>query len=99
VLAPHCLTISIRIERKGLKVLRSPYNTSENTPDTPAMLKMHYYCCGIRKHLLETGNSTVTPVVSNLRSTLIRIDPALVDSGDSGCLPDSHFFLPPQFTY
>jgi len=41
---------------------------------------------------LETGNSTVTPVVSNLRSTLIRIDPALVDSG---YLPDSHFFLPP----
>ncbi len=33
--------------------------------------------------LLETGNSTVTPVVSNL-----RIDPALVN----GYLPFAHFF-------
>ncbi len=40
----------------------------------------------IRIHLLEIGNSTVTPVVSNL-----RIDPALVD----GYLPFAHFFLPP----
>ncbi len=46
----------------------------------------------VKKHLedkikmLETGNSTVTPVVSNL-----RIHPALVD----GYLPSSHFFLPP----
>ncbi len=36
--------------------------------------------------VLEIGNSTVTPVVSNL-----RIDPALVD----GYLPFAHFFLPP----
>jgi hypothetical protein len=36
--------------------------------------------------LLEIGNSTVTPVVSNLRN-----DPALVD----GYLPFAHFFLPP----
>ncbi len=35
--------------------------------------------------MLEIGNSTVTPVVSNL-----RIDPALVD----GYLPFAHFFLP-----
>ncbi len=33
--------------------------------------------------MLETGNGTVTPVVSNL-----RIDPALVD----GYLPFAHFF-------
>ncbi len=33
--------------------------------------------------MLETGNDTVTPVVSNL-----RIDPALVD----GYLPFAHFF-------
>ncbi len=39
--------------------------------------------------------TTVTAVVSNLRSALIRVDAALVDSGDSGYLADSHFFLPP----
>ncbi len=33
--------------------------------------------------MVETGNGTVTPVVSNL-----RIDPALVD----GYLPFAHFF-------
>ncbi len=37
----------------------------------------------LRHTLLETGNSTVTPVVSNL-----RIDPALVN----GYLPFAHFF-------
>ena len=36
------------------------------------------------QQVLETGNSTVTPVVSNL-----RIHPALVD----GYLPFAHFFL------
>ncbi len=36
--------------------------------------------------MLETGNGTVTPVVSNL-----RIYPALVD----GYLPFAHFFLHP----
>ncbi len=50
--------------------------------------------------VLETGNSTVTPVVSNLRSEPLRAAPspiglALGDSGDSGDLPSSHFFLPP----
>jgi len=43
--------------------------------------------------LLETGNSTVTPVVSNLRSTLIRIDPALRIQGIQGVyqIPTSSF--------
>jgi len=64
---------------KGLKVAMALKRLQMTSPSMARQL----FTCMVVLEMVETGNGTVTPVVSNL-----RIDPALVD----GYLPFAHFF-------